>query len=46
MAACKNCGKAVGCGCGLKGGLCATCANEANKVQVTPPLLPPAPTIK
>lgn len=39
MAACSKCGKQVGCGCGLKGGLCATCADakrkeEAEKAQV------------
>jgi len=25
MAACSKCGKSVGCGCNLKGTLCATC---------------------
>lgn len=29
MASCKKCGKNVGCGCGLKNGLCATCAAAA-----------------
>ncbi len=43
MAACKKCGKSVGCGCGLKGGLCATCAAEA--LKATPPT-PTPPTIK
>ena len=28
MANCAKCGKSVGCGCNLKGSLCATCANE------------------
>jgi len=25
MAACKNCGKQVGCGCQLSNGLCTSC---------------------
>lgn len=41
MAACKKCGKAVGCGCGLKGGLCATCAEEARLQLPTPPIQSP-----
>lgn len=31
MAACKKCGKSVGCGCGLKEGLCAACVKEAEE---------------
>lgn len=27
MAKCTGCGKKVGCGCELKGGLCSTCRN-------------------
>lgn len=44
MAACKNCGKSVGCGCNLnKDGLCATCSRAAkNNPPVTPnPVNPP-----
>lgn len=37
MANCKKCGKAVGCGCNLKSGLCATC----NQEKVNPPVQPP-----
>lgn len=33
MAACKKCGKQVGCGCGLKNGLCATCADAQRKEE-------------
>jgi NMD protein affecting ribosome stability and mRNA decay len=39
MASCKKCGKAVGCGCSLKNGLCATCINES-KNQVAPITVP------
>ena len=31
MASCTKCGKGVGCGCNLAGGLCATCAAEKKK---------------
>ena len=31
MANCSNCGKAVGCGCNLKAGLCATCNQKKNQ---------------
>ena len=30
MANCTKCGKAVGCGCNLKKGLCATCTQQNN----------------
>lgn len=37
MAACRNCGKAVGCGCNLnKSGLCATCAVKAKTEPIQP----------
>lgn len=38
---CASCGIDVGCGCNLKGGLCATCRA---KVKPLPP--PPPPQIK
>lgn len=28
MAKCSSCGASVGCGCNLKNGLCAFCANK------------------
>lgn len=39
MAACKKCGKKVGCGCSLnKDGVCATCAQNPPVVKpVTEP---------
>lgn len=39
MANCSNCGKSVGCGCQLIGGLCTTCHNAGKpkaEVKVTP----------
>lgn len=30
---CSKCGKAVGCGCNLKGGLCATCNQQKTQPQ-------------
>lgn len=38
MASCTKCGKVVGCGCNLKGGLCATCIEKArHPVKIPPP---------
>jgi hypothetical protein len=39
---CVSCGVNVGCGCNLKGGLCASCRS---KVQ-TPPPPPPSQAVK
>lgn len=41
MANCTKCGKPVGCGCGLKGGLCAKCRKEADEAAKANPALPP-----
>jgi len=35
MAACNKCGKQVGCGCNLKGSLCATCNAEKIKAEAS-----------
>jgi len=35
MAACSKCGKSVGCGCNLKGTLCATCNAEKIKEEAS-----------
>lgn len=32
MAACRNCGKQVGCGCQLNKGLCGACYSKLNKL--------------
>lgn len=34
MAACSKCSKQVGCGCNLKGTLCATCNAEKQKEEL------------
>jgi hypothetical protein len=34
MAKCSNCGASVGCGCNLKNGMCAFCAQK-KKEEIT-----------
>ena len=38
MAKCSSCGASVGCGCNLKNGLCAFCAQKKkDEITVIPP---------
>lgn len=45
MAKCKNCNTDVGCGCNLKGGLCASCreiaTQEKPKTNIVIRAIPP-----
>lgn len=41
MAKCTKCGKQVGCGCGLKGGLCSTCIKNSSTPSTPTPIVHP-----
>lgn len=41
MATCSKCGTKVGCGCQLKGGLCASCRTTVNNINVTYQIVSP-----